>query len=298
MKVRIGFGLGTRTRLNDGRFGHVVDELERLRFDSLWVSERINSEAPDPLVAMAYGAGRTEQLKFGMSVMVLPGRNPVVLAKALATLATLSGGRLLPAFGLGVADDREQQAFAVERAQRAAWFDEALAVMRQCWTGEPVEHAGERFTYSGVRVRPVPERMDVWLGGIAPSELRRVGRLGDGWLPSFVTAADAEAGRRVIEETCAAHDREIEPDHYGVLIPYALGPVPDETLATLAKRRPDLDPRSLIPTSWEALAERIRGFVDVGTSKFVVLPLTEPVDEPEWTAHLEQAAGALLPLQT
>ncbi len=115
MKVRIGFGLGTRTRLNDGRFGHVVDELERLRFDSLWVSERINSDAPDPLVAMAFGAGRTERLKFGMSVMVLPGRNPVVLAKALATLATLSGGRLLPAFGLGVADDREQQAFAVER---------------------------------------------------------------------------------------------------------------------------------------------------------------------------------------
>ena len=101
-----------------------------------------------------------------------------------------------------------------------------------------------------------------------------------------------------IEETCAAHDREIEPDHYGVLIPYANGPVPDETLATLAKRRPDLDPRSLIPTSWEALAERIRGFVDVGTSKFVVLPLTEPVDEAEWTAHLEQAAAELLPLET
>ena len=73
-------------------------------FDSLWLSERISGEAPDPVVAMSYAAGRTTRLKFGMSVLVLPGRNPVVLAKELATLAVMSGGRLLPAFGLGVAD--------------------------------------------------------------------------------------------------------------------------------------------------------------------------------------------------
>jgi probable F420-dependent oxidoreductase len=298
VKVRIGFGLGTRTQLNDRRFGHVVDELERLRFDSLWVSERINSEAPDPLVAMAYGAGRTDQLKFGMSVMVLPGRNPVILAKALATLAVMSNGRLLPAFGLGVADAREQQAFDVDRTERASLFDESLSVMRQCWTGEPVTHHGPRFDFEGVQVRPVPRRMDVWLGGIAPSELRRVGRLADGWLPSFVTPADAERGRRVIEETCVAHDRSIEPDHYGVLIPYALGDAPEATLAALAKRRPDLDPRSLVPASWDELIAHVKRFVEVGTSKFVVLPLSEPATEAAWTSHLDAAADALLPLET
>jgi hypothetical protein len=117
VKVRIGYGLGTRTTLHDERFGHVVDELERRRFDSLWVSERIGGDAPDPLVAMAYAAGRTTHLKFGMSVMVLPGRNPIVLAKALATLATMSGGRLLPAFGLGQVHPLEQQAFGVDRAE-------------------------------------------------------------------------------------------------------------------------------------------------------------------------------------
>ena len=101
MKVRVGYGLGVRTRLNDEGFGRVVDALESLRFDSLWLSERIGGEAPDPLVGMAFAAGRTTRLKFGMSVMVLPGRNPVVLAKELATLDRLSGGRLLPAFGLG-----------------------------------------------------------------------------------------------------------------------------------------------------------------------------------------------------
>src|SRR5690606_17828169 len=136
-KARIGYGLGTRTPLHDVRFGHVADELERHRFDSLWLSERIGGDAPDPLVAMAYGAGRTEHLKFGMSVMVLPGRNPMVLAKSLATLATLSDGRLLPAFGLGLVHPLEQQAFGVERTERAAWFDESMTVLRQCWTGAP-----------------------------------------------------------------------------------------------------------------------------------------------------------------
>lgn len=298
MKVRIGFGLGTRTTLHDDRFGHVVDELEALRFDSLWVSERIGAEAPDPLVALAYAAGRTERLKVGMSVMVLPGRNPVVLAKALASLATMSGGRLLPAFGLGQVNPVEQQAFGVERRERGPWFDEAMSILRQCWTGEPVVHHGERFRYDGVVVRPVPERMDVWLGGFAPSELQRVGRLADGWLPSFVTPADAERGRAVIEAVCAEHAREIEDDHYGVLIPYTLGPVPEPMLAQLAKRRPDVDPASIVPTSWDELAALIGRFVEVGTSKFVVLPIDEPGTLEEWSAHLAEAAEVLRPLET
>ena len=298
MKVRIGYGLGTSTDLHGPSYGVVVDTLEGLGFDSLWLSERISGPAPDPLVAMAYGAGRTTDLKFGTSVMVLPGRNPVVLAKELATLATMSNGRLLPAFGLGAVDPVEQQAFGVERAERARLFDEMLEVMRHCWTGRPFTHHGERYHYDDVTVLPAPNRMDVWLGGIAPSELRRIGRLADGWLPSFVTPGDAEAGRRVVEEVCAEHDREIEHDHYGVLIPYSFGPIPERLQRLLARRRPDLDdPSELIPTSWDQLTALIGRFVDVGTSKFVVLPLVEP-DGPEgWMAHLAEAADVLLPLE-
>lgn len=298
MKVRVGFGLGTRTTLHDERFGHVVDELERLSFDSLWVSERITGEAPDPLVAMAYGAGRTTNLKFGMSVMVLPGRNPIVLAKAVASLATMSGGRLLPAFGLGQVHPSEQQAFGVERSERAAWFNESMEVMRKCWTGEPVVHDGVRYQFDGVKVKPVPKRMDVWLGGFAPSELKRVGRFGDGWLPSFVTPEDAQAGRVVIEQVAAEYHREIEEDHYGVLIPYSLtGELPEVLMQSLAKRRPDLDPTTLVPTSWDEVQRLVKQFVDVGTTKFVVLPMQEPHEVADWTTHLEEAAEALLPLE-
>lgn len=301
MKVRIGYGFGVRTRLNDDGFTTVVDALERLRFDSLWLSERIGGEAPDPLVAMAFAAGRTTRLKFGMSVMVLPGRNPVVLAKELATLDRLSNGRLLPAFGLGVADPHEQQAFGVERTERAALFDESLAVLRACWSGEPVTHHGARFHYDDLRVLPTPRQahIDVWLGGIAPSELRRVGRLADGWLPSFVTPDDAARGREVIEATLAEHGRSIDDDHYGVLVPYATGPVPDALLAGLAKRRPDLDdPSVLVPRGWDQLLAMIDQFVAVGTTKFVILPIVEPGSPDEWVAHLEEAAPIVLARQT
>ena len=298
-KVRIGFGLGTSTTLNGPSYGTVVDSLEALGFDSLWLSERISGPAPDPLVAMAYGAGRTERLKFGMSVMVLPGRNPVVLAKELATLANMSGGRLLPAFGLGAVDPVEQQAFGVQRGERAQLFDEMLTVMRHCWRGESFTHHGNRYDYDEIRVQPAATKMEVWLGGIAPSELRRVGRMADGWLPSFVTPTDATAGRTVIEDVCAEHDRQIEHDHFGVLVPYSFGPIPDRLLALLAKRRPDLtDPSELVPTSWEGLTDLIRQFIEVGTSKFVVLPLAEPENADAWVAHLAEAAEVLLPIQT
>ena len=300
MKVRVGFGLGVRTRLNDTGFLDVVDALEDLRYDSLWVSERIGSECPDPVVAMSFAAARTKKLKFGMSVMVLPGRNPVLLAKQMATLDRMSNGRLLPAFGLGVADAAEQQAFNVERAQRAKVFDEALAVMRKCWTEESVNFDGAHFHLQGLRVEPKPVQNppDVWLGGIAPSELKRVARMSDGWLPSFVMPDDAAAGWATINQHAAELGREIEDEHFGVLIPYRFGDLPPALVAGLAARRPDLaDPTILIPNGWDALVERIKNFIAVGASKFVVLPLVEPATPDAWISHLDEASRILLPMQ-
>jgi alkanesulfonate monooxygenase SsuD/methylene tetrahydromethanopterin reductase-like flavin-dependent oxidoreductase (luciferase family) len=174
-------------------------------------------------------------------------------------------------------------------------------VVRACWSAERVTHDGPRFHYAELRVEPKPRQTppDVWLGGIAPSELRRVGRLGDGWLPSFVTPADAAAGRLVIERVARQHDREIEDEHFGALVPYTLDGVPEAVLRTLAARRPDLaDPAALVPRGWDALRRTIGDFVAAGTSKFVVLPIVEPPGAEAWEAHLAEAADALLPLQT
>ena len=298
MKIRIGYGLGTRSATNDqDRFAQLVDGLERHEFDSLWLSERLSGECPDPLVGMAYACGRTRKLKVGMSVMVLPGRNPVVLAKSIASLDRLSGGRVLPAFGLGVANSAEHQAFGVERNERGAWFNEALPLMRRLWTEDHVTHHGKRFNVEDVTIRPHPvqEPLDVWLGGIAPLELKRVGRHGDGWLPSFCTPEQVAEGRQVIEAVATEHDREIEDEHYGALIPYRIEGVeiPEATLAIITARNPDVAPDTIVPTK-DGLASVISSFIDVGFSKFVLIPTVEPAD---WDDELAEVAALTKPFE-
>lgn len=298
MKIRIGIGLGTQTLTNDATtFGPFVEAVERLGFDSLWLSERLTGDAPDPLIALAVAAGRTTRLKLGTGVLVLPGRNPVVLAKELASLDRLSGGRLLPAVGLGAATPVEHRAFGVARRERAAWVDEALPLIRRLWVESDVHHDGERFRVEGVTLlpRPVQRPIEVWLGGAAPSELRRCGRLGDGWLPSFATVEDVRRGWAVVTAEAAAHDREIDPEHLGVLVAYSRDAIPDRVAALLAHRRPDLDPAEVVPVGVGALRDRLEGFTAVGASKFVVVPLDEP---PAWETELSEVADALLSLET
>ena len=298
VKIRIGYGLGTNSLTNDeDRFGSFVDELERLKFDSLWVSERISGNSPDPVVAMAFCAGRTRKLKFGMSVMVLPGRNPVLVAKQLATLDRLSNGRMLPAFGLGAPNLAEWARSAVQRKARAPMFDEALALLRRLWTEDSVTHHGRFYDFEDVRVLPKPTQSppDVWLGGQAPSELRRVGRLADGWLPSFTTPEDVATGMDTIKQVAAEHDRQIDPEHYGVLIPYAHGELSEAYVAASRARRPDLDPSEIVPSGVAAIRRKIEAFIDVGASKFVLIPVAEPED---WTRELQELAAELLAMQT
>lgn len=297
MKVRIGIGLGTRASSDHERFAALVDALEELRFDSLWLSERITGECPDPLVALAVAAGRTTRLKLGTSVLIVPGRNPMLLAKELATLDRLSGGRLLPAVGLGAVDPAEQQAFGVARGERAARFDEVLPLLRRFWTGEAVDHEGPHHTYVGARVRPLPiqQPIELWLGGLAPSELARCGRLGDGWLPSFCTPDDVARGIPVVQRHAEEAGRAIDPEHFGALLPYAATPLPDEVLAAIGARRPELDPTDLVAVGPDALRRVVAGHVAAGASKFVVLPLVEP---PHWGDHLAELADLVLPLQT
>ena len=295
MKVRIGYGLGTGA-FDAGEFGALVDGLEELAFDSLWLSERLTGPALDPMTGLAVAAGRTRKLKLGTSVMVLPGRNPVELAKAWATLDRLSGGRALPAFGLGTRDAAEHEAFGVTRDSRAAIFDEALPLVRRLWTEDCVTHEGAHFVLHDVNLRPKPVQQppDVWMGGRAPSELRRVGRLADGWLPSFCTPQEAAAGRTRVEQSASDAGRTIDPEHWGALILYSPGPLPEAFARALGERRPDRDPAAVVPIGPDAVRARLAEFVEHGFSKLVVVPAGQ---EAPASAGLPVLAEAVLDLQ-
>jgi len=295
-KVRVGVGLGVHTSSDPSRFAALVDGLEALGFDSLWLSERITADSPDPLTALAFAAGRTSRLKFGTSVTVLPGRNPMLLAKTMATLDQVSSGRFLPAVGLGVTSQSEQQAFGVARDERPSRFDEMLPLIRRFWSEDRVDHKGKWFRYDGASVRPQPAQkpLEVWLGGIAPSALDRCGRLGDGWLPSFATPDDVARGRAHIQQVATRADREIDDGHFGALVPYVNGYIPDELADMVRKRRPDVEVTDVVAKDLSALRPLLERYIAAGASKFVVVPVVEPVN---WDDHVGDIADAVHPLE-
>ena len=171
-----------------------------------------------------------------------------------------------------------------------------LPLLRRFWAEDSVDHEGEFFTYDGARVRPFPVQtpIEIWFGGIAPSELRRTGRLGDGWLPSFCTPGDVAAGRVEVERVAAEHGRAIDPEHFGALVPYGVDGIPDAVGAFLARRRPDVDPAEVVAGDLDSLRTLLERFVEVGASKFVVVPVGEPED---WADHLAEVADRVMPMQ-
>jgi probable F420-dependent oxidoreductase len=295
MKIRVGYGLGNLRSLDGARLGSLAEAIEHHGFDSLWLSERISGPAPDPVLGLTFAAARTSKIKLGTSVQVLPGRSPARVAKSWATLDALSGGRALPAFGLGIAHPVEQQAFGVERGERAPIFDEALPLIRRLWSEDAVSHDGKYFHYEGMTVLPKPSKpLDVWLGGKAPSELRRVGKLADGWLASFSTPEDCKAGRDAIEAATAAAGRSIDDDHYGAMVFYTHDQIPERIMEMLASRNPGADPSDLVARGWPAVRELCERYVAVGFSKLVLVPFIEP---DNWDDELATGAEEVLPIQ-
>jgi probable F420-dependent oxidoreductase len=176
--------------------------------------------------------------------------------------------------------------------ERGLWLDEVLPLLRRLWTEDGVSHHGRLFNFDGLSVQPKPQQqpLDLWLGGTAKSALRRCGEIGDGWLPSLLTPAEAEAGRQTIEAHAAAAGREIESEHFGVSLGYAVSEYSERQLAQVARRRPGMDPAELIPMGLQGLKRRLEELIDVGFSKFVVRPAEQH--------DLRALADAVLPLQT
>ena len=299
MIVRIGYAPGPAAAPDPVWLADLVGGLERVGFDSLWVTERVTGESGDPVVTLTYAAALSTRLKLGTAVMVLPGRQPALLAQQLASLDRLAPGRLLPAFGLGRRDAAEQQAFGVRAEERAAMLEEALPLLRRFWAEDEVTHHGPHYHYEALPVRPRPAAggFDVWMGGASDAELRRTGRLSDGWLASFVTPADAEHGRAAVSRAAAEAGREIEEEHYGAVVPYRRGPLDaaeEQRLARARRVRGQVPIADVIP-SLETLDAHLRRLMDAGLSKFVLVPVSAPQD---WGAELTDVRDAALSLQT
>lgn len=295
MKVRIAVAPGGGPWSAESYLA-LVDGLEERHFDTIWLSDVPLAPTIDPGVGLAFAAARTRRLKLGANVVPI-GRNPMLLAKELAQIDQLSGGRLLLMMVPGIGRPAEREALGVLGADRGAYIEEVLGLLRGFWSGESVEHHSGRFSYSGITVRPRPvqDPLEIWLGGMGPKALDRAGRLADGWLGAALTPAEAGAARLRIEAAAEVAGRHIDPEHFGLSLTYSRAEAPADALALLAERRPDADPASLMPVGRDGLRRLIRSLLDQGLSKFVLRPATPPVSIDE---ELDWLAEAVLGLQS
>jgi probable F420-dependent oxidoreductase len=151
-------------------------------------------DALDPFVALAMVAAATERLRLIPNIVVLPYRNPFLVAKAAATLDALSGGRFVLSVATGYLRS-EYRALGVDFEQRNERFDEALAVLRGVWTEDQVDFEGDGFTAVGVTANPKPTKVPIWIGGNSALTRRRVAEHGDGWNPFPAPAWLAKTAR-------------------------------------------------------------------------------------------------------
>jgi probable F420-dependent oxidoreductase len=294
VKVRIAVAPGGAETERAG-LAALVDGLEARGFDTIWLSDVPLAPTVDPLVGLAFAAGRTERLKLGANVVPI-GRNPMLLAKELAQLDRLSAGRLLLSFVPGIDQPGERAALGSIGQDRGRILEDTIGLLRRWWAGETVEHRSERWDFPGIAVRPTPvqQPLEVWLGGIGPKALDRVGRIGDGWLGAALSPTEARSARERIDAAAAGAGRAVDPEHHGLSIPYARSEPDPATIAALAARRPDGDPADLLPVGRTALRDLVQRLTDAGLSKFVV----RPTAVTSWEEELDWLADALLDLQT
>ncbi|MCZ6870833.1 MAG: TIGR03619 family F420-dependent LLM class oxidoreductase [Pseudomonadales bacterium] len=195
-------------------------EIERIGYDQLDMFDHVvmgyalldRPQGPYPprmpileaLMTLSYVAAVTTRIGLGTEVLVLPQRQPVLVAKQISTLDTLSKGRVRLGIGVGW-QESEYEALGENFNDRGRRMDEAIPLMRQYWSNERIDHVGHGYHSQAMAMEPKPPQggdLPIWIGGHATAALRRVGALGDGWLAAQVH--DAEAAKRAFDVIHAA----------------------------------------------------------------------------------------------
>jgi len=281
MGVAIGLGCAEFPFSGAATYWRWIDMCEAGGVDSIWQTDRIVSRQPflESMTTMAALAGRTRRMRFGMNVVSLAFRDPVLLAKQCATIDVLSDGRLLPAFGIGSPLAPEWEALGTETKTRGRKSDECLEIIRRLWREDQVDFNGAFYTLKGVAIAPKPVQADLpmWIGGSSDAAIRRTARIGTGWQAGG--EPPAEAGRIVtaIKAAAAEAGRSIDEDHYGAGFAFHFGsrdaPGIGRAMDSYAKRTGRDATHAFAVGDADAILARVGEYIDAGVSKFILRPL-------------------------
>ncbi len=289
------------SRFDDDAFRAYLRRVEELGlFESAWTQEQVIGAAGviAPLQSLTYAAAFTERLRLGCAVFVLPLHNPLHLAKAISSLDCLSHGRV----EVGVATGGRQRpfaAFGVDPDRPVARFNEALALMKVCWTEREINFDGQLWKLQGASMEPKPVQKPyppVWFGGSAPAGMRRAVRHGDGFMGAgSQTPAQFAEQVKVVREELSAQGREPDTFRIGKRIYIHV----DDDAARGRQRLEDALTRHYGRGGWsehifagpaEDCVAGIRAVADAGAELILLNPM---VDDAE---QLERLATEVIPV--
>jgi probable F420-dependent oxidoreductase len=281
MSIAVGLGLMEFPFSGMQGYWRWVDLCEAGGVDSIWQTDRLLSREPmlECMTAMAALAGRTRRIKFGMNVVSLAMRDPVLVAKQCATIDVLSEGRLLPAFGIGSPRAPEWAALHLDTKTRGRKTDEGLEIVRRLWREDKVDFVGEHYRLTGATIspKPVQANLPMWIGGGSEAAIRRTARIGTGWQGGPETPV--EAGRIVttIRAALVETGRSIDDDHYGASFPFFFGhaadPAVQRGMEAYTKRTGYAADTYFAVGDAGAITKRIAEYVAAGISKFILRPV-------------------------
>lgn len=301
VKIGIGFGQWKYGLPAPDLLCEYAETAEAVGLDSLWLSDHIVTRNPtlDITCLFAMIAGRTRRIKMGPSVLTLPARHPVHVAKTYATLDYLSGGRMIMAVGSG-SDLRDLAASGVPSEQRGKRLDEGITILRRLWTESHVTHRGQFYAFDDVTIEPKPRKgaLDIWIGGKSDAILKRVVRLGDGWFPALTSPAEFQRDMARLMAFGEEYGRPIDSRESGVLLlthidedREAAWRIVAPSLRGLPMSPEDLAARSIVGPAAECV-EKLQRFVAAGCVKFVLRPACPP---DQVMAQIELYGKAILP---
>jgi len=283
-----------------------AEAAEAWGYDSLFTGDHVAFAVPilDPLLQLAQLGAFSERLLLGTAVYLLPLRHPVPVAKQVATLDRLVGGRLVFGVGVGGEFPAEYAACGVPVRERGARLDEAMPLLRALWSGESVERSGGFYPIPPTRMLPTPRQPGgppLWCGGRSAAALARIGRLADGWISYVVTPERYAAGLDAIARVAGEAGRRLERFDTGHLLFVVIDDdyerAWDAATEHLSRRYASdfREParRYAALGSPADVAERVSAFLAAGVRHLVI----DPVGPPESRdAQLERFAREVRPL--